>query len=142
MTDTELALPGDQVPQIPLAQQMMQMLSGFEISQALYTVAKLGIATALVDGPRTVEDLAVITQSDTDALRRIIRFLATLGVFRTNDGTVEITPLGATLADGPVDSVRSIAMYLMDTHYAPLPVSRTPRAPVKRRRCATSASHS
>ncbi len=32
--------------------QMMQMLSGFQISQGLYVTAKLGIADQLLDGPR------------------------------------------------------------------------------------------
>jgi hypothetical protein len=37
--------------------QMLQMLAGFQISQALYVVAKLGLA----DGPRTIEQLAAAT---------------------------------------------------------------------------------
>jgi hypothetical protein len=105
--------------ELPPAARMQQLLSGFQISQALYVIAELGVATELLDGPRRVEDLASNTGAEPDALRRIIRLLASLGVFRTDGDTVEITDLGRTLADGPVDSVRGIARYWMKTHYAP-----------------------
>jgi hypothetical protein len=109
----------DAPPPIPAQLQMLQLVSGFQVSQALYVVAKLDIATLLSDGPRTVDQLAAETHANADALRRIIRFLATLGVFRTNGENVEITELGATLAeDGPA-SVRYGALYWMETHYAP-----------------------
>jgi hypothetical protein len=49
----------------------------------------------------------------------VIRLLASFGVFRIKGTTVEITDLGRTLAEGPADSVRGTARYLMQTHYAP-----------------------
>jgi len=107
------------IAEIPAAMRMQQLLGGFEVSQALYVIAELGVATALLEGPRTVEDLASATGADVDALWRIIRFLATLDVFRTDGETVEVTDLGRTLADGPVDSLRGLARYWMETHYAP-----------------------
>jgi O-methyltransferase domain/Dimerisation domain len=117
--DVNSAAAPDGAPQVPAALHMMQLLSGFEFSQALYTVAKLGVATALAEGPRTVAELAVATGSNEDALRRIIRFVATLGVFVVREDTVEVTALGMTLAEGPVDSMRDIALYFMETQYAP-----------------------
>jgi hypothetical protein len=53
----------------PAAAQMHQLLSGFEVSQALYVVAELGVATVLLSGPCRVEDLAASVGADTDALR-------------------------------------------------------------------------
>lgn len=106
-------------PQPPLALQMMQLLSGFEISQALYTVAKLGIADSLADGPRTIASLAESCAADPDSVRRIIRFLGTLGMFRTNGEEVEITELGATLGRKSADSAHDLAIFLMETQYAP-----------------------
>jgi O-methyltransferase domain/Dimerisation domain len=105
--------------QIPAQIQMMQLLAGFQVSQALYVVAKLDIATILSDGPRTVRQLAAETHANADALGRIIRVLATLGVFRTNGDEVDITELGATLADDRPGSLRYSALYWMETHYAP-----------------------
>lgn len=109
----------DDAQNLPAAVQMQQLLTGFEVSQALYAVAELDVATALLDGPRSVEDLAAATHADSDALRRIIRFLTPLGVFRSVEGGVEVTDLGRTLADGPADSVRGLARYWMETHYGP-----------------------
>jgi predicted transcriptional regulator len=106
--------------EIPPAIRMQQLLSGFEVSQALYVIAELGVATALADGPRSVREVALATGADPDALGRIIRFLASLGVFQTDGETVTVTDLGRTLADGPRDSVRGLARYWMKTHYAPV----------------------
>jgi hypothetical protein len=115
----EERIVADDIQGLPAAVQMQQLLAGFEVSQALYVVAELGVATALLDGPRSVEDLAEATNADSDALGRIIRFLTALGVFRSAEGGVEITDLGRTLADGPADSVRGLARYWMETHYSP-----------------------
>jgi hypothetical protein len=98
--------------------QMLQMISGFRDSQALYVAAKLDIATALAGGPRTVDEIAAEVNADPDALARIIRFLATLGLYRTDGDRVEVTELGATLAKGP-NTAYNAALYWMETHYAP-----------------------
>jgi hypothetical protein len=98
---------------------MIQMLSGFQVSQALYVVAKLGVATVLADGPRPVDELAALVAASPDALGRLIRTLTPLGLFQTTgDGRVEVTPLGLTLAAGRPGSVRDAALYWMETHYA------------------------
>jgi len=100
--------------------RMTQLLFGFTTSQALYAVARLGVADALLDGPRHIEDLAEVTGTAPDALARVIRNLAPVGVFRTQaDGKVSITKFGATLAPGAPGSVHGIARYLMETHYQP-----------------------
>lgn len=101
------------------AARMHQLLSGFEVSQALFVVAELGVATALLDGPRNLDELAAAVGANADALGRLIRFLGPFGVFGTESEAVTITDLGRTLADGPADSVRTIARFFMATHYAP-----------------------
>ncbi|MGH3166670.1 MAG: methyltransferase [Trebonia sp.] len=105
--------------EVPEPMRMVEMLGAFQISQALYVVAKLGVSTALADGPQAIEDLAVATGAKADVLRRIVRALAPLGIFRTEGGRVEATPLGLTLAEGHPGSVRDIALFWMETHYAP-----------------------
>jgi hypothetical protein len=52
-------------------------------------VARLGLSTALADGPRTIEQLAAATGAKAGALRRIIRALAPTGMLRTDGETVE-----------------------------------------------------
>jgi hypothetical protein len=56
-------------------------MPGYWVSQALYVAAKLGVADLLADGPRPVEALASATQTDAPSLRRVLRALASVGVF-------------------------------------------------------------
>jgi precorrin-6B methylase 2 len=105
--------------EVPAPAQMLQMIGGFYLSQALYVVAKLGLSTELADGPRTVGQLAAASGAQADALRRVIRALAPLGIFRTDGERVEATPLGLTLAEGHPGSVRDIALFFMETQYKP-----------------------
>ena len=100
--------------------QMMQMLAGFQISQALFVAAKLGLADQLIDGPRSVADIADATGADPRALGRLLRTLASLGVFTESEpGVFAVTPLGRTLASDEPGSVREMALMWMDTHYDP-----------------------
>lgn len=52
--------------EMPAAMRMVQLLAGFQVSQALYVAGKLGLATALADGPRTIAQLAEETGADAD----------------------------------------------------------------------------
>src|SRR3954447_16686134 len=100
--------------------QMVQLLAGFQVSQALYCVAELGVSTALLEGPSTVDDLAGAVGASPPALRRLLRDLAGLGLFTAaGPDTWAVTPLGATLAEGTPGSVRDLALTWMQTHYDP-----------------------
>jgi len=99
---------------------MVQMLTGFQVAQALYVAAKLNIATELLAGPRPISDLAARTGSHPPSLARLLRTLSSLGVFsETSSGDVELTPLAATLVEGTSGSMRDLAITSMETHYAP-----------------------
>jgi hypothetical protein len=110
---------GTAAPVLPETFQMHQLLSGFITSQVLYVVAELGVPGELLGGPRTPAELAAATGADADALRRLIRYLATYGVFRTDGDSVHLTELGKTLASGTPGSLRDFARYWMKTHYLP-----------------------
>ncbi len=98
---------------------MTQMMAGFQVSQALYVIAKLDIATELDDGPLHVHELAERTGAHEPAVRRLIRTLAPLGIFTTKDGTVSTTPLGAVLSRHHPESVHGFIRFWMETHYLP-----------------------
>jgi methyltransferase family protein len=51
---------------------MLQMISGFWLSRALYAAAKLGLADLLKDGSRTVDDLAQLSGTDASSLYRVL----------------------------------------------------------------------
>jgi SAM-dependent methyltransferase len=65
----------------PPSEVLTQMMGGYWISQAIYVAAELGVADLLADGPRTATELAELTGGQGDALYRVLRALASIGVF-------------------------------------------------------------
>ena len=65
---------------------LWQLFWGALVTRLLAITADLGIADALADGPRPVEELAREVGADRDTLHRILRALASDGVF------AEVTP--------------------------------------------------
>lgn len=106
--------------ELPPPVQMVQMLAGFQVSQALYAAAVLGVADHLVDGPQPVEVIAERTGAHPPSLVRLMRTLAGLGVFTERaPGAFALTPLGETLTTDAQGSMRDLALMWMETHYAP-----------------------
>src|SRR4051795_9752517 len=100
MTSTLPTAPPQRHAEPPPPVRMVELLAGFQVSQALYCVAELGVSTELLGGPRTVEELAGAVGASAPALRRLLRDLAGLGLFTaTGPDTWSVTPLGATLAE-------------------------------------------
>src|SRR6266851_1523211 len=91
--------------------RMVQMLGGYRITQLLHVATKLGIADELAAGPKSVEKLAETTGSHRPSLYRLLRCLASVGVFaeRTH-GTFEITPLASTLRSDVHNSMHAFAL--------------------------------
>ncbi len=75
------------------------LLRGFQVSRLLRLVADLSIADGVQDGgDRTVADLAADCEVDTTQLTRVIRALASVGVFcLTEQGVVSHTPMSRLL---------------------------------------------
>ena len=75
------------------------MISGYWISQAVYVAAKLRIADQLAQGPQDLNQLADITKTHQPSLYRLLRALASVGVFEeTTDGRFVLTPNGTVIA--------------------------------------------
>src|SRR5262249_16943872 len=92
--------------------------TGYWVSQALYVAAKVGVADLLADGPRPVEELATATQTDAPSLRRVLRALASVGVFtEASPGTFALTPLAALLRTGTPDSMCALAIMYAEEQY-------------------------
>jgi predicted O-methyltransferase YrrM len=66
--------------------EMRRLVCGFSVSIAVSAVADLGIADYLSDGPKTASDLARLSGADQHFLRRVLRYLASEGVFAEQDG--------------------------------------------------------
>jgi hypothetical protein len=98
---------------------MLQMISGFWLSRALYVAAKLGLADFLKSGPRTVEELAKLSETHAPSLHRMLRALASVGVFsEMPDGRFSSTRLSSTLETDAPASLRGFAIAeLGEDHY-------------------------
>jgi hypothetical protein len=99
---------------------MVQLLAGFQLSQALYAAAKLGLADCLRGGPRDAAAIAAEAGADAQSVHRLLRALASIGVFtETEDELFGLTPLGETLTQDSPASMRDLAIMWMETHYGP-----------------------
>ncbi len=79
-------------------QQLDRMITGYWISQAIYAAAKFGIADELQNGTRSVDSLAEATGTNPNALHRLLRALASVGVFaETEPRQFALTPLAEPL---------------------------------------------
>jgi O-methyltransferase domain/Dimerisation domain len=77
---------------------MLTLINGSQITQAIRVAATLRVADHLKDGPRSADDLASLTQSNAGALYRLLRALAAIGVFREEaDRKFALTPMGDCL---------------------------------------------
>jgi O-methyltransferase domain/Dimerisation domain len=81
--------------------RLWDLMRGALGTRALAIVADLGVAEALADGPRRVEDLAQELDADPDTLRRLLRALASDGVFaEENRGVFRNTEASELLQSG------------------------------------------
>ena len=102
------------VPKVgaPAETALTQIMLGRVASQALYVAAKLGIADLLVDGPKPVEELAAATDADAPALYRVLRALASIGIFEEQDkGEFALTPSAEPLRSDVPNSLRDVAIF-------------------------------
>jgi len=81
-------------------QQLYDLMNGALVARALGIAADLGVARALAGGPRPVAELAAATGADADALHRILRALASNGVFEeVEPGVFANTEVSALLVE-------------------------------------------
>ncbi len=99
-------------------QLMRQLIAGYWHSQCVYVAAKLGIADLLKDGPLSSDDLAKKTKTHPHALYRLLRGLASLGVFaEEGERRFTLTPAAALLQDDIPGSQRAMAIMMGEEHY-------------------------
>jgi hypothetical protein len=99
-------------------EQIARMVTGYWASQAVYVAAKLGIADLLAGGPRSAEDLAREVGAHERSLDRLLRALASLGVFAEGEGRrFALTPLADCLRDGVPGSQRALVLMMGEWSY-------------------------
>ena len=97
--------------ELPPPFALFRMVTGYYVSRAIHVAGKLGIADLLAEGPRGSDDLAKATGTHADSLRRVLRLLASAGMFvEEEDGRFALTPIGACLRSGVPGSMRAVAL--------------------------------
>ncbi len=97
---------------------LLEAIRGYRISQCIYVAAKLGIADLLKDGEQHCDVLANATNTNKDAIYRLLRALASVGIFaETQPGYFQLTPLAAYLQSDDPNSLKAYAIMLAEEHY-------------------------
>jgi len=97
----------------PPPARMLQLITGRFVSHAIGVAAHYDLATHLVAGPMTATALAARTETDGRSVYRLLRALASVGVFtETAPGTFANTPLSETLRSDRSDSSRAFALLM------------------------------
>src|SRR5262245_29196652 len=95
--------------------RLRQLIMGFRITQLIYAAAKFELADHLARGPLTAHELAQAVGADAGALYRLLRALASFGVFaQSTGGRFEMTPAAELLRRDTPGSLRSTAMMYGD----------------------------
>jgi len=101
--------------EIPPSAKIMQMLFGKHVTYSLSCVARLGIADHMSTKPVSSEILAEKVGAHPPSLYRLMRMLASLGVFAEPEpGQFVLTSIGETLRTEAPGSVRYLAIQFGD----------------------------
>ena len=99
-------------------QQLDRMITGYWISQAIYAAAKFDLAGHLKEGPKSVEELAKATSTNSEALYRLLRALASVGIFAEGESRqFSLTPLAEPLRSDVPGSKHALALMTGDEQF-------------------------
>jgi hypothetical protein len=99
----------------PPSARMTDLIFGFWTAKAIRVAAILGVADHIEAGPKTAEELAGLVGAHGPSLHRLLRALASVGIFKEDDRRrFAPTPLGSTLRSGVPGSLRDTAISMLD----------------------------
>jgi hypothetical protein len=98
--------------------RLSELLVGYWFTQSIYVAAKLGLAERLKNGARSVADLAAETGTHEKSLFRLLRALASLGLFKEEESrTFALTPDAELLRPDVPGSQWAMAVMIGEEHY-------------------------
>jgi hypothetical protein len=98
---------------------LARMITGYWVSQMVHVAAKLRLADHLAHGPRTAEELARTTGTHARSLYRLLRALASVGVFsELEPGRFRLNEMAESLRSDVPGSQWAMAVMMGDEHYA------------------------
>ena len=93
--------------------ELMHLINGYQVSQALQVAATLGVADQLKDGPKYYDAVARACGAPPTSLYRLLCALAAVGVFHeTGNKEFSLTPLGVCLTSDAPGSTRNYARWI------------------------------
>jgi hypothetical protein len=96
--------------------EMRHLLHGFATTATISAIVNLGVADHLADGPRSASELARLTGANEDFLRRVLRYLASEGIFAEEAGDMfALTELSQWLRTGMPGSLQPRASFIGST---------------------------
>jgi hypothetical protein len=95
-----------------------RMITGYWTTQMVYVAAKLKLADLVAAGPKTAEELAKPTGTHAPSLYRLLRGLASMGVFvEDTSGRFALTPVAECLRSDVPGSQWALAVMSGEEHY-------------------------
>ncbi len=99
-------------------ERLSQMATGYWLSKMVYVAAKLGLADRLASGPLSVSALASSVGAQSGPLHRLMRGLASVGVFVEGEPQVfALNPAAEYLRDDHPQSVRPLTIMAGETQF-------------------------
>lgn len=89
---------------------LMDYIMGFRATQIISVAARLNLAEHLEEGAKTAVQLSQLTHTHTQALYRLLRALANIGIVEAQEGSFSLTPTGHLLSENTPGSLRNVAI--------------------------------
>jgi len=86
--------------------------SGQLAAQAISVAAELNIADYLKDGPKSIDELSSKANCHPSSLYRLLRALASIGIFAEYNSKFKLTPMASFLLSEGQDSIRNLALLI------------------------------
>lgn len=101
-------------------EQILFAMAGEWVSRATYVAAKLEIADHLKDGPKAIQELADLTQTDMESLQRLMHLLASFAIFEEQtEGVFANNEASKLLVKSNPESLHALSVfYGEDIHAA------------------------
>src|SRR2546421_12159146 len=106
-----MSTPGPALTTLPPPIALFNLTTGHWTTQAIFVAAELGIADLLRDGAKSSGELAQSAGVNARSLYRLLRALASVGVFaEDSDGRFALTPMAGCLQADARGSMRAWAL--------------------------------
>src|SRR5262245_38018152 len=100
-----------------LVESMWQIIAAKLVTKPLYAAAKVGVPDLLLQGPLPVEEIARRTTTHAPSLYRVLRALASVGIFAEEPaGAFRNTPASEMFVDSP-QSLRAMLLWVNDPRH-------------------------